>query len=115
MSITATFTANFTSFNDAVQKADAKLKDFGEGADKVGKKLERMANEFSGRQVVQDATVMARGDREHRRRLEADRAGTRSRPARRPRKPIAKMKALGMEVPAGIQKIATRAGRRRED
>jgi tetratricopeptide (TPR) repeat protein len=108
MTITATFTANFSSFNDAVAKADAKLKDFGEGADKVGKKLERMANEFSGRKVVQDAAVMVRaieeiGGASRLTAQELQRAGAKAEEA------IAKMKVLGMEIPPGLQKIATAA------
>ena len=41
MALSATFTANFASFYDAVDKADAKLKDFGAGADKVGGAAQR--------------------------------------------------------------------------
>jgi len=36
MALSATFTANFSSFYDAVDKAETKLKDFGAGAEKAG-------------------------------------------------------------------------------
>ena len=68
MALSATFTANFSSFYDAVDKADAKLKDFGAGADKVGGRLNALGNQFSGVKIVQDATLDGEGRRGDRRR-----------------------------------------------
>ena len=60
MALSATFTANFSSFYDAVAKADIKLKEFGGGAEKVGDRLERMSTRFSGQKVIQEATLMVK-------------------------------------------------------
>jgi hypothetical protein len=60
MALSATFTANFASFYDAVAKAEVTLKDFGAGADKVGGRLNALANSFSGQKIIQDATLMAK-------------------------------------------------------
>jgi hypothetical protein len=105
MALSATFTANFASFYDAVDKADAKLKDFGAGADKVGARLNTLANQFSGQKIVQEATIMAKAVEEiggvtKLTEKELARLGATTNEA------VAKMKALGMEVPKNLQKIA---------
>src|SRR6187200_2349589 len=105
MAISATFTANFSSFYDAVEKADAKLKDFGSGAEKVGEKLSKIGNQFSGVQVVQQATLMVKavedlGGTAKLTDKEMARLGSTVQEA------VAKMKALGMDIPANLKKIA---------
>ncbi len=105
MPLSATFTANFASFYDAVDKADAKLKDFGEGADKVGGRLSTLANQFSGRKIVQEATVMAKAVEEiggvsKLTEQEMARLGATTNEA------VTKMKLLGMDVPKNLQEIA---------
>jgi len=105
MALSATFTANFASFYDAVNKATATLKDFGDGADKVGKRLDTLSNQFSGRQIVQEATIMAKavediGGVSKLTEKELARLGATTNEA------VSKMKALGMEVPQNLQKIA---------
>lgn len=105
MALSATFTANFSSFYDAVDKADAKLRDFGEGADRVGRRLDTLSNQFSGRQIVQEATIMAKAVEEiggvsKLTEKELARLGATTNEA------VAKMKALGMDVPENLQKIA---------
>jgi len=57
--ISANFTANFTKFYDAVEKAEVKLKDFGTGAETVSDRLEKLANSFTGRQIIQQAELVA--------------------------------------------------------
>jgi hypothetical protein len=58
MAITGTFTADFTSFYTAVQKAETSLKSFETGAGKVETSLNRMVDSFSGRELIQRATLM---------------------------------------------------------
>ena len=60
MAITATFKADFSSFTQAVDKAEVQLRSFETGAGKVGKALGRMTDTFSGRRVIQEATLTAR-------------------------------------------------------
>jgi hypothetical protein len=105
MALSATFTANFSSFYDAVAKADAQLKDFGEGADKVGGRLNTLANQFTGKKIIQEATLMAKavediGGTSMLTERELGRLGATASEA------VAKMKALGMEVPKNLQEIA---------
>jgi hypothetical protein len=105
MALSATFTANFASFYDAVDKAEAKLKDFGQGADKVGGRLNALANSFSGQKIIQDATLMAKAVEEiggvtKLTDKELARLGATANEA------VAKMKALGMDVPKNLQQIA---------
>jgi len=108
MALSATFTANFASFYDAVDKADAKLKDFGTGADKVSGRLNTLANQFSGQKIVQEATIMAKavetiGGVAKLTDAELRRVGATATEA------AEKMTRLGQTVPPGIQKIADAA------
>ena len=105
MAITATFKADFSSFATAVDKAQAQLRSFETGASKVEKSLSRMTDSFSGRRVIQDATLTAKAIEEiggvsKLTESELKRVGSQAQEA------MAKLKALGMEVPPGIQKIA---------
>jgi len=105
MALSATFTANFSSFYDAVDKADAVLKDFGAGADRVGGRLNTLANQFSGQKIVQEATIMAKAVEEiggvsKLTEKELARLGATTNEA------VNKMKALGMDVPKNLQEIA---------
>src|SRR5436190_3983599 len=105
MALSATFTANFSSFFDAVDKAEVKLKDFSGGADKASARLDRMANSFSGTKIIQEAGLMAKaiGDVENYAKLtdkELARVGATASEA------VAKLKALGQEVPKNIQQMA---------
>jgi len=101
----ATFTANFASFYDAVDKAEAKLKDFGLGADKAGARLNVLAEQFSGKRIVQEATMMAKAVEEIGgvsvlTEKELKRLGATTNEA------VEKMKLLGMDVPKNLQAIA---------
>ena len=51
--------ADFSSFTKAVDNAVISLKGFETGAGKVGDSLQRMADRFDGRKVIQDAILMA--------------------------------------------------------
>lgn len=108
MGVNATFTANFSNFQDAVAKATTTLKDFGDGADKVGGKLTAMSNSLTGKALVQQATEMAKaienvGGVSMLTEQELARVGNVIDQA------IAKMKALGMEVPKAFTDISEAA------
>ncbi len=108
MALTAKFIADFSSFNDAVNKAEVQLKSFETGASKVEKALTRMTDSFSGRKIVSEATLTAKaieniGGVSKLTANELQRVGAQAQEA------IAKMKAIGVEVPAGVQKIADAA------
>jgi len=105
MAITATFKADFSSFTQAVDKAEVQLRSFETGAGKVEKALGRMTDTFSGRRVIQEATLTARaiediGGVSRLTENELARVGAQAQEA------VAKLKAMGMEVPEGIQKVA---------
>jgi len=105
MALSATFTANFASFYDAVDKADVKLKDFGQGADKVGGRLQKLSDSFSGGKIIQDATLMAKavekvGGVSALTEKELAKLGGTVNEA------VEKMNKLGMEVPKNLQAIA---------
>lgn len=59
MAITAKFLADFESFDSAVKKAEAELRSLESGASKVQASLNRMADSFSGRKIIQDANLAA--------------------------------------------------------
>jgi len=105
MALSATFTANFSSFYDAVDKAEVKLKDFGGGAEKAGAKLNAMAQQFSGQKIIQEATLMAKaiGDVENYAKLTDKEL---AKVAATATEAVAKLKALGKEVPKDIQQMA---------
>jgi hypothetical protein len=108
MAITGTFLANFAPFYDAVVKAEAHLTDLSAGADKVGTRLNAMQDSFSGKKIIQDATLMAEavsrvGGVSQLTEKELARVSATAAEA------AAKMKAMGVDVPPGIQKIADEA------
>jgi hypothetical protein len=105
MAISATFKADFTSFVDAVNRAETELKSFETGASKVEKSLQRMGDSFSGRRIIQDAQLAAKaiddiGGVSKLTENELKRVSSQAQEA------VAKLKAMGLEVPPGIQKIA---------
>src|SRR5437868_790002 len=105
----ATFVANFDQFFSAVQKAEAQLRDFETGAGKVQSSLDRMANALSGTKLIQDATVMAQAVEQigGTSKLTTNELATLS---GRANEAVEKMKKLGIEVPPGLQAIASATG-----
>jgi hypothetical protein len=105
MAITGRFEADFESFYTAVEKAEAKLTDFQSGAGKVENSLNRMVDSFSGRRIIQEATLSAEA---------IERIGGTSKltqdelqkVAGKANDAVQKLKAMGVEVPPGIQRIA---------
>lgn len=108
MPISGKLIADFGSFYTEVLKAEGSLRSFESNAGKVEKALNKMVDQFSGRTVIQDATLMSEaiqrvggvsvltGD-------ELKAAGAKAAEA------ADKMKRLGMEVPPGIRDIAAAA------
>jgi len=106
MAVTGVFNADFSSFFDAVQKSEIHLKDLATGAAKVEGGLSKMADSFSGRKIIQEATQMAEvferaGGASAFTEKELARMGATGAEA------VEKLTALGREVPPGIQAIAT--------
>ena len=60
MAVNATFRADFSSFYEAVQKAEASLSTFDGDVNKVEASLGRMMDSFSGRQVTEQAALLTR-------------------------------------------------------
>jgi hypothetical protein len=101
----ATFKADFAPFYDAVVKAEKYLTDMAAGADKAGDRLNRMVDSFSGRKVIQDATLMVEaidriGGTSKLTEAELARVGITANEAAN------KMRAMGVDVPPGLQRIA---------
>jgi hypothetical protein len=108
MAITARFGADFSSFYDAVQKADTQLKGFEGNAAKVGKSLNTVANAFSGSKIIQQATLSAKaigdfGGVSNLTQKELQKVGATAQEA------ADKFRVLGQEVPKDIQAIADAA------
>lgn len=57
MAVSAKFIADFSSFNAAVDKAETKLSEFRTESVKVESALRRMADSFSGKKILSDATL----------------------------------------------------------
>jgi hypothetical protein len=103
--ISGKFLADFESFYTACAKAEISLKAFESGAGTVETKLNKMADSFSGRKIVQEATLMAKvfqdaGGAAAFTEAELSRMGAVGAEA------AEKLRVLGKDVPAGIQKIA---------
>lgn len=109
MPITGTFLADFSQFSAAVKGAEVTLKGFESNSNKVQSSLSRMTDAFSGRRVIQEATLMAEA---------VERIGGTSRLTEKELarvsstagEAVAKMRAMGVDVPPGIQRIADAAG-----
>jgi uncharacterized protein (DUF433 family) len=108
MALTGELLADFSSFNTAVSTAQVQLKGFDADATKVGNSLNKMGDSFSGKKITQDATLMAQifqdlGGAEAFTTAELARMGAVGAEA------VEKLKALGKDVPPGIQAIADQA------
>lgn len=102
--LTATFEADFSSFYDACTKAEVSLRSFETEAGNVTTSLNRMVDQFDGRKLIEQATLMAEAvDRigaDHLTEQELQRIGDTAQQA------VEKMKALGIEVPPKMQALA---------
>lgn len=105
MALSGKLLADFSSFYDAVTKAETKLVDFQSGSAKVEASLTRMTDTFSGRKIIQEATLMAEalersGGTSKLTAAELERVGMKAADA------ADKMRRLGIEVPPHLQKLA---------
>lgn len=108
MAVTGKLQADFASFYSAVDQAEVKLRSFESGSAKVESQLSRMVDGFSGRRVISEATLMAEaiersGGVSKLTASELERAGATAAQA------AEKMRALGIEVPKGINDLASSA------
>lgn len=106
--LTGRLVGDFSSFVEAVADAEARLTSFATGANKVEGALLRMTDSFSGKKVIQEATLMVQavenlGGVSQLTESELRRVQTSIENA------TAKMKALGMEVPESFRKIGDEA------
>ena len=105
MSVTAKFSADFSSFQSAVANAQTKLADFSRGAGNVESSLNKMVSSFSGTKIIQDAAKMTEA-------IERIGGPTKltatelAHVSAKAGEAAAKMKAMGMDVPPALQKIA---------
>ncbi|MCE3276766.1 MAG: hypothetical protein K0R13_2621 [Propionibacteriaceae bacterium] len=105
MAVSAKFVADFSSFLDAVKKAESSLNLWQANISKVEGSMKRLDTSFSGRGVIQEATQVAAA---------IDKIGGASRLTETEQKrvnatiteAIAKYKALGQEAPAHLQNLA---------
>lgn len=110
MALTAKLYADFGNFYDAVKQAEVVLKSFEDESHKVEDSLNRMVDKFTGRKLVQDATLMVEA---------IERVGGVSkltqdelaRVSAKAAEAAEKLRAMGQDVPAGIQKIADESKR----
>lgn len=114
MSVTAKFVADFSNFQSAVEQAETKLVSFQGNAGRVESALNRMVDNFSGRKVIQDATLMAEA---------VDRIGGASkltedellRVGAKAQEAADKLRAMGQDVPPKLQDIADAAAKIRTE
>lgn len=105
MALQARFEADFSAFKNAVDQAEVQLKSFDAGAGKVSTSLTRMSNSLSGTKMIQDATLMAKAV-ENVGGVSALTERELQRVAQQAQQAAEKLRALGQDVPPGIQKIA---------
>ncbi len=103
--MTAKFAADFSDFQTAVANANVALTSMEAGGAKVEAQINRMANSLEGGKIVQQATIAAAavesiGGVSKLTEAELARVGATATEA------AAKLKAMGQEVPQGIQAIA---------
>jgi hypothetical protein len=109
MPISGKFEADFAAFHTAVESAEVKLRSFEGSSARVETQLNRMVDSFSGRKVIQEAELMERTFRSLASQgigltdAELQRMGATATEA------IAKMRAMGIDVPPGLQRIADEA------
>lgn len=105
MAVSARFVADFSSFLGAIDKAELALVDFGKGANKVESSLNKMVDNFSGRKLIQEASLMT---------IAIEKAGgvstltasQLSMVGAKANEAAEKLAKLGYEVPQGLQRLA---------
>ena len=105
---TARFEADFSGFISAIDQSKIALVNFNTGAQDVEKTLNAMTDQFSGRQLIQEASLMVVAIEKLGgvSTLTADELQTVGEKAQ---EAADKLRAMGSDVPAGIQKYADAA------
>lgn len=108
MPLSGVLGADFSSFFEACQKAEVSLSAFDSGGAKVEDRLNRVSDAFSGKRIIQDATLMAEvfdraGGSATFTATELQRMGSVAAEA------TLKLRALGEDVPEKITAITTAA------
>jgi len=108
VAISATFSADFSSFNAAIERADVKLRGLDSSSRFVERSLNRMTDNFSGRKLIQEATLMVNaieriGGTSKLTETELISVGNKAAEA------AEKMKRMGVEVPPKLEQLATAA------
>lgn len=108
MAVSATFAADFTSFYAAIDKADVKLRGLDSSSQFVERGLNRLVDQFSGRKLIQEATLMADavekiGGKSKLTEQELQSVGNKAAEA------ADKMRRLGVEVPPKLEDLAKSA------
>src|SRR5262245_62100595 len=102
MAVSATFTADFTSFFSAIEKSTVKLKGLDTDAGKVERSLNRLSDAYSGRRLIQEMTLTAEaiekiGGKSKLTEAELEQVGRKAQEA------VDKLRALGEDVPKNLQ------------
>jgi hypothetical protein len=105
MALSGTFLADFSDFYAACQKAEVSVKSIGEGAATVGTRLNTMVDQFSGRRLVAEATLLTRAIEEiggvgKLTTAELGRVSAKAGEA------VEKLQKMGQTVPKGLEQIA---------
>lgn len=101
----AVFEADFSGFLDALNTVDVQLADMSAGAEKAGTAINRMIDQFSGRELIQQALELTGaidqiGGAAVLTGNELEAVGKKANEA------VEKMQALGYDVPKGLQELA---------
>ena len=112
--ISAIFQGDFTSFQQAIERTETRLRTFEQNAAKVDTTLAKMGNKFSGVKVIQDAIAMEKaikdiGGATMLTRQELIDVGTQAQAA------LDKLKALGREGSQGLKDLAAAGAQARAD
>jgi hypothetical protein len=105
VALTATFAADFSKFNDAVQGATARLQTFEKGTKNAARSLSSMGEGFSGARLIREATLMANA---------VEKIGGVSKLTEAEMKKVAstteaaieKMRLMGIEPPEAMKRVA---------
>jgi hypothetical protein len=108
MAIQATFVADFSSFYEAVQRADVELREFQNNAEKVAGSLKNLTDKFSGRRLIEDATLMAKAI-ENVGGVSSLTANELAKASAKAAEAAEKMRALGIAVPPALEQLAAAA------
>ena len=108
MAVTAKFVADFSQFNQAVDRAVGKLDTFKKGAEGAERALFAMVDKFSGQRLIREATLAAEaveaiGGASKLTERELEQVGNTAKEA------VEKMKLLGKDVPKNLEELAKHA------